>query len=513
LIERFYAKELLGFLEVSLEFDKNLIIFTGPSGAGKSVLFDALLSLFGLKDAQALTAEISINKKLGLDEIGIVEDEPNIFKLSKQRSTRYFINNQQISKKALSKFSSNFIQYLGVKNLDEFESENLIDLLDQIIIKDNSNYKDELENFKQNYQKLKEKESLYKKLLDHSSNLSDLKSLAEFEINQIRSISPKVGEYEELMTQKKELSKKEKIEELLNECSRIFEYESKVSEALVLLDEQSEIFEEAMNDIRVKFEDARGRLLELEHLDIEKLLSRIEELGDLKRKYGSIEEALEHLAKREEELKGYENIDFDLQRVKKELEELNDLVQKDAKSLSKKRSIALKTLNQRANYYLDLLHLSDLEFRQKSVELHPLGIDKIEAFLKRTPISKVSSGELNRVRLALLATKSEYIKSEGKVLILDEIDANLSGKESMSVAKVLEQLSNEYQIFAISHQPQLSSKAQMHFLVTKEGDKSSVKLLNKDERIEELSRMISGEKITKEARDFAISLLDNSMGE
>lgn len=507
MIERFYAKELLSFSEVSLEFDKNLIIFTGSSGAGKSVLFDALLSLFGIKDAQALTAEISIDKKLGLEEIGIVEDDPNIFKLSKQRSTRYFINNQQISKKALSKFSSNFIQYLGVKNLDEFESENLINLLDQIIIKDNSHYKDELENFKQNYRKLKEKESLYKKLLDKSQNLIDLKSLAEFEINQIKSISPKVGEYEELMNQKRELSKKEKIEDLLNESSKIFEYESKVSEALALLDEKSEIFEEAMNDIRVKFEDARGRLLELEHLDIEQLLSRIEELGDLKRKYGSIEEALEHLAKREEELKGYENIDFDLQKIEKELEELKESVQKDAKKLSKKRLDALKTLGERANYYLDLLHLSDLEFRQKSVELHPLGIDEIEALLKNTPISKVSSGELNRVRLALLATKSEYIKSEGKVLILDEIDANLSGKESMSVAKVLEQLSNEYQIFAISHQPQLSSKAQMHFLVTKDGDKSSVKLLNKKERIEELSRMISGEKISKEARDFAIKLL------
>jgi len=507
LIERFYAKDLLSFSEVSLEFDKNLIIFTGPSGAGKSILLNALLSLFGLKDAQASSAEASIDAYLGLEEIGIEEDEPNIFKLSKQKSTRYLINNQQISKKSLSKFSANFVQYLGVKNLDEFSNENLLNLLDFIIIKDESKYEDELENFKIKFTLLKEKEDEYQKLLQKSQNLIDLKSLAEFEISQIKSISPKEDEYEELMLQKKELSKKEKLEELLNEASKIFEFEHKVTEALNLLETQSEIFDEAMNDIRVKFEDANQRLGELEGLDIEQLLSRLEDLASLKRKYGGIKEALEHLQKRELELSSYENIDFELAKSEKELNELKKEVHSIAQKISLKRQNALLTLNERSNYYLKLLYLSDLNFSIKESPLHHLGLDEVMLSLKDTPLEKISSGELNRVRLAILATKSEYTNSNGKVLILDEIDANLSGKESMSIAKVLSQLAKQYQIFAISHQPQLSSKAQMHFLVTKNGDKSSVKLLNKDERIDELSRMISGEKITKEAKDFAISLL------
>jgi len=92
-------------------------------------------------------------------------------------------------------------------------------------------------------------------------------------------------------------------------------------------------------------------------------------------------------------------------------------------------------------------------------------------------------------------------------LILDEIDANLSGKESMSVAKVLKILSQKYQIFAISHQPQLSSQADSHFLVTKEEGVSMVKLLNKDERIVELARMVSGEEVSGEATQFAKKLL------
>ena len=507
MIENFFAKDLLTFDEVSLEFDKNLIIFTGPSGAGKSILLNALLSLFGIKDALAANASASIDRHLGLEEIGIEEDEPNIFKFTRQKSTRYFVNNQQISKKALLKFSSNFIQYLGIRDLNEFNNENLLNILDKIIIKDDKSYQNELEEFKEHFQELIAKEDELKKLIEKSKNLSDLKSLAEFEINQIKTISPQKGEYEELMIQKKELSKKEKIEELLNEASKIFDYESKVNEALNLLELQSPTFDEAMNDIRIKFEDARDRLNELEGLDIENLLSRIEDLAQLKKKYGGIEEALEQLEKKESELQSYESIDFDLQKTEDELDKLKKVINKEAKKISKKRESALKTLNQRVNHYLNLLHLDELNISKKEVDLHQLGIDKIDITLKNTPIDKVSSGELNRLRLAILAAKSEYIKSNGKVLVLDEIDANLSGKESMSVAKVLEQLAKDYQIFAISHQPQLSSKAQMHFLVKKDGEKSTIKLLNKKERIDELSRMISGDKISDEAKNFAISLL------
>ena len=96
------------------------------------------------------------------------------------------------------------------------------------------------------------------------------------------------------------------------------------------------------------------------------------------------------------------------------------------------------------------------------------------------------------------------------ILFLDEIDANLSGKESESIAKVLKELSRYYQIFAISHQPQLSTSASQHFLVYKENNISTVKELDKNERINEISRMISGENITNEAKQFATTLLKKS---
>ncbi|MBT5491899.1 sigma 54-interacting transcriptional regulator [bacterium] len=97
--------------------------------------------------------------------------------------------------------------------------------------------------------------------------------------------------------------------------------------------------------------------------------------------------------------------------------------------------------------------------------------------------------------------------AEGGILFLDEIDANLSGKESESIAKVLIDLSKTYQIFTISHQPQLSSVANQHFLVEKHDNISTIKKLSEDERVNEISRMISGEDITNEAIEFAKNLL------
>jgi DNA repair protein RecN (Recombination protein N) len=507
MIERFYLKNCLSFENESLEFDNNLIIFTGPSGAGKSILMDALLSLFGLKESFAELAEATIVKNLALESIGIEEDEPNIFKLKRDKSTRYFINNQQISKKNLTNFSKKFINYLTLRDLSEFESRNLLTLLDAIAQKDEAGYHQLLEDFNDEYKEFNENSIKLQKLREDEKKLSDLKEFALFEIKLIEDINPKVEEYDELLIQKKELSKKEKLEELLDQAEGIFTYESKVIEALSQLETDSSLFDEAMNDLRVKFEDTRERLANLNELDIDEMLDRLDKLSTLKNKYGSIEESLAYLQKKKEELQGYENISFELSDLQKRIKELEKSLKEKSSKITKARQQALKILEKRVNHYLNLLHLNDLNFDLQRVDLHSLGVDEVEVNLKDTPLSKVSSGELNRIRLALLAAKSEFIQSEGGVLILDEIDANLSGKESMSVAKVLEHLSKSYQIFAISHQPQLSSIAQMHFLVYKDGKKSKVKLLKKEERIDELSRMISGEKITKEAREFAISLL------
>jgi DNA repair protein RecN (Recombination protein N) len=151
------------------------------------------------------------------------------------------------------------------------------------------------------------------------------------------------------------------------------------------------------------------------------------------------------------------------------------------------------------------LYLKPCRLHVKPCEPYVFGAEEISAELDGTDIKKISSGEFNRLRLAFIAASNEIKRGSG-ILILDEIDSNLSGKESMSVASVLKEISKNYQIFAISHHPQLSSCANQHFLVQKQDGTSFVKELDEDGKIEELSRMISGKDITDKARDFAKSL-------
>ncbi len=507
MIERLYIKAHFSFKECELNLQDGLIAFTGPSGAGKSVLMQAILSLFGYSEANASVIEATISNEIDMSEFGIVSDEVNVFKLMKSKSTRYFVNSQNISKKNINEISKEFLSYLSVKDNGEFENERLLEFLDAICIKNDALHVEHLKDFTSKYEEYKKLSDELKILIEKEKKVEELKDFARYEITKIEEIDPKKGEDEELMILKKSLSKKEKLETALSVASLIFDYESSVVETLNLMEKDTTFFDECMNELRSQFETQKDVLGELEDINIEVMLERIEKIAGLKKRYGSIEEVLTHKEHKIKELKEYENISFEKKDLQQRYENSKEEIKKQSNQISKTRLSNLSTMNDRINYYLSLLYMPSLALELKIKSLDEHGIDEIVVNLGKVELKKISSGEYNRLRLAFLAAREEYLRSSGGVLILDEIDSNLSGKESMSVANVLEILSKKYQIFAISHQPQLSSKAKMHFLISKNEKESKVKLLNKNERIEELARMVSGEEISAKAIEFAKSLM------
>ncbi len=508
MIERFYLKNYLSFKEIDLEFEHGLILFSGASGAGKSILLDAILGIFAFKDLKASVAELSVDNKLDMDDYGIENDDPNIFRFVKSKSARYFINNNQVSKKSIKDISSKIIDYLSLKEYKEFENSRILEVLDAIISKNDKSYKDILKNYKSFFEQFKKITTELKKIEDEEKKIEELKEFAIYEIEKIEEISPKTGEYEELTATKKALSKKEKILETIQNADSLFDYEHFVNEALNLLEIDSSFFNESLNELRVHFENAREKLNELDEEEIENILNRIEKLSSLKQRYGSISETLKYLEKKKKEVKHYENIEYEKDELKQLYETLDVKCNTLADKITKNRQIALKELNKMINSYLQMLYLDDIDLSIKIKNLEIDGKDEIDINLWGIELGKISTGEFNRVRLAFLSSFNDILnKDNNGILILDEVDANLSGKESMSIAKVLEKLSNNYQIFAISHQPQLTSRANMHFLVYKKDGVSRVKELDTENaKIDELARMISGEKIGEEAIDFAKSL-------
>ena len=508
MISRFYLENYLSFNKVDLKFDKGLIVFTGPSGSGKSILMAAILALFGNTDSKASLSEVTIEELNIKDENFAIEPNDDIIiKQITQNKTRYLINNQTISKKNLKEFSSKFSSYLHLKDTSDFDSAKIISFLDYLSSKNDKSYKKLLDNYKDIYNQYIESNKKLQKLLSDEKELDDLIEFAKFEIDKISRIDPKVDEYDELKLIKTNLSKKDKIKKILDESYLFLNNSHKISSALQYLDQDSNFFDDAINEVQNIFEKFNDSIASMEDMDIEGVLDRIEQLSFLIKKYGGIEEALEYKKAKQIELDGYENISFEKaileKNVKKYLEQSEEL----AKELSSKRAATLKIFTKKINSYLKYLYLENLSISLELKTIDSTGIDSISFKLNDIELNKISSGEFNRLRLALLTARSSYELNTNGILFLDEIDANLSGKESESIAKVLSELSKHYQIFAISHQPQLSATASQHFLVTKKNNISKVELLHETEKVKEIARMISGQDITQEALEFSKKLV------
>ncbi|MBU1658379.1 AAA family ATPase [bacterium] len=510
MIERFYLKDYLSFKEAELNLACGLVVFTGPSGSGKSILMNSILSSLGASSCEASLCESSVTWELDAQEIGIENDEINVFKHIRKEKSRYFINNQSVSKKSMLDLNSNYLRHLSLKDFSDFENENLISILDNRIQNKSYDIQTLKNEYKETFLEYKAVKSELKKIDEEEKRIVELKEFASFEIKKIEDIAPKISEDTQLSEIKKELSKKEKVLENISLANTIFENEHHVFNALDSLDLNSSFFDDAMNELRNIFDNAQERFSALDDIDIEEVLNRIEELSGLKRRYGSIEEALAYKEQKKIELAEYENIEIKKGDLVKQNAMLDKKVKKMAQNLTDLRHVELKSFNDDLNKYLKELYLREAEVAMNEIEYSLYGKDEIALKLNNTELQKVSTGEFNRLRLAVLALKSEFMNKNGGVLMLDEIDANLSGEESMSVAKVLRELSKHFQIFVISHQPQLTSMGNQHFLVHKNGNDSFVSELNFENRVDEIARIISGDSISTEAKNFAKELLEAS---
>ena len=254
MLERIYIKNNLGFCESELSFGPGLSVFTGISGAGKSVLIGAILAVFGLNECEAELIEADVEHKFDMENFGLINDTPNTFRVLKERSLRYFINSQSVSKKNLSTIAGEYVKFLGAKNAGEMSSDSLLKLLDFIAAKKDAAHTQSLSELQSAFAEFSRTKKQLDEILDQERKIEELKEFARFEIEKIERVSPKIGEYEELLQIKKKLSKKDKIEELWARAQGVFELERSVIEALSLSGLDSAFFEDAMNELRLKRE-------------------------------------------------------------------------------------------------------------------------------------------------------------------------------------------------------------------------------------------------------------------
>lgn len=507
MINRVFLKNLISFDEVEVELEKGLVVLSGPSGAGKSLFMNSILSTFGYGTAEASLCEVLVSKPKKLESEAFELEEEITLKSIKKEKVRYTIDGQNISKKVLNGMFSPFVQFLSVRDKSGFESSDLLNLIDNELLAKDKSFKKLFKEYKSRYANYKIKLLQLEKIKVDEAKLLELIEFTEFEIEKITSLNPVLGEDEELLKVKQQLSRIDKVNDALESANGIFGFEESVSEIYRLLDKDDSSFSEMMNQLRADFEDIESLSEELAEVDIEAVLDRLEKISFLKSRYGSIEEAIEYAELKKKELVAYQNIEQDKSMLVSFLEmeflEMTTL----AGQISFKRKDQALALEKPLKKYLAELKLPELKFVFTSQELDTLGKDSVEVNMNGSTASKLSGGEFNRVRLALMVVALSGVK-EGGVLILDEIDANVSGDESIAIANMIAKLSSVYQIFAISHQAHLASKAKQHLLVSKVKNKSKVTLLDKKGQVAEIARIIGGEKPNEEAISFAEKLLN-----
>jgi len=506
MINRVYIKKLILFDEVDVEIEKGLVVLSGPSGAGKSLFMNTVLATFGYGITEASLCEISVQKPLNLkSEAYVLEDELTL-KVLKKEKARYYLEGQYISKKVLNGLFSPFVQFLSVRDKSGFESKNLIELIDNSLLSKDKNFKKMVKEYRKRYLNYKIKLEELEKIKQDESKLIELIEFANFEIEKIESIAPKIGEDSNLMKIKQQLSRIDKLKDSLESANEIFKVEESVNEVYRLLEKDNSFFIEFMNQLRVDFEEIELLSDALAEVDIENILDRLEKISTLKRRYGSIEEALEYARLKKEELKGYQNIEQDKSLLNSFLHmEYSELIILANRIGSDRKKHAL-VLEKSLKKYLNELKLPPITFIFSRISLDILGEDSVSINLNGSVAETLSGGEFNRVRLALMVVALSGAK-DGGVLILDEIDANVSGDESIAIANMITKLSSVYQIFAISHQAHLASKANQHLLISKIKGKSKVTILDKEGKIDEIARIVAGEKMNPEALSFAKKLL------
>jgi len=297
---------------------------------------------------------------------------------------------------------------------------------------------------------------------------------------------------------------------------------------------------EMIRTARINLEEAARTLsayaqkVEADPRRLEQVEARIQELNQLKRKYGgSLASVIATLERSRIEITELEGVTESKAQAQRDLTEALDGLTERAVQLAAHRKQAagdlkrrmeaeLKTLGMRAPVFeprLDVLNREEGTFAHREIALGPAGADTVEYYIAPNlgqpamPLARIASGgELSRVMLALKRLEAQ--RRGIATMIFDEVDAGIGGAVATVVGRKLKQLAKFHQILCVTHLPQIAAFADRHFVVEKEerrrSTRSSVTLLDGEHRAHEIARMLGGEASSDKFLRAAKELLERT---
>lgn len=538
--------------ELEIHFSDGLTVLSGETGSGKSIIIDAIGQLIGMRassdfvrhgekkaiiegifDIDNSKEAISVLNELDID---IDEDfllvKREIFSSGKSICR---INNQIVTLQDLRKVMQELLDIHGQHETQTLLKQKYhLKLLDDYAENQYSRVKEQYET---TFNEYKEKKKELEELQSADQALLQRLDLMKFQFEELQEASLKEGEITQLESDIKRIQNSEKLSLALNNAhvtltdehaitDRLYELSNHLQTIDDIIPGRFKKLKEDIDQFYYTFEDAKHELYdemsntEFDEQLLNELESRMNLLNNLKRKYGkTIDELITYQSKLESEIAKIENYEESTSQLKEEIDLLYEKVIKYGQSLSKERRIVARTLRDHIVAEIQNLQMKDanLEISFQPLETPTIeGIEFVEFLIspnKGEPLKSLnkiaSGGELSRIMLAL---KSIFVESRGQTAILfDEVDSGVSGQAAQKMAEKMRDIAKYIQVICISHLPQVASMSDHHLLISKmsKNDRTTtqVKELKKEDKIDEIARMISGASVTELTRENAREMI------
>jgi len=538
--------------ELEIHFSDGLTVLSGETGSGKSIIIDAIGQLIGMRassdfvrhgekkaiiegifDIDNSKEAISVLNELDID---IDEDfllvKREIFSSGKSICR---INNQIVTLQDLRKVMQELLDIHGQHETQTLLKQKYhLKLLDDYAENQYSRVKEQYET---TFNEYKEKKKELEELQSADQALLQRLDLMKFQFEELQEASLKEGEITQLESDIKRIQNSEKLSLALNNAhvtltdehaitDRLYELSNHLQTIDDIIPGRFKKLKEDIDQFYYTLEDAKHELYdemsntEFDEQLLNELESRMNLLNNLKRKYGkTIDELITYQSKLESEIAKIENYEESTSQLKEEIDLLYEKVIKYGQSLSKERRIVARTLRGHIVAEIQNLQMKDanLEISFQPLETPTIeGIEFVEFLIspnKGEPLKSLnkiaSGGELSRIMLAL---KSIFVESRGQTAILfDEVDSGVSGQAAQKMAEKMRDIAKYIQVICISHLPQVASMSDHYLLISKmsKNDRTTtqVKELKKEDKIDEIARMISGASVTELTRENAREMI------
>ena len=549
MLEVLHIENIAVVKKIDIELSAGLTVLTGETGAGKSIIVDSLNLISGARadkelirsgesraEVSALFSSLDNETVEKIRELGFECDDGSVLisrALSATSSTAR-VNGAPITLSMLKRLSSLLFGIHGQNdNALLSEPKNHLNILDTY-----AGNNDLRVDYAERYQRVFDLRKKLQALSDDLREQTRLQEVLRFQISDIDSVKLKNGEEEELQALVMRLRGLEKINKSCSLVTRALEGGKSmgaiylVDRAAAALESVCEALPEAdalaarLSEVKYELEDIAATVSSLCEIDgdptvmLDKAESRLDAILKLKRKYGStVEEIITFRDDAKAKLEFIENADDIRVDIENELKEAESEARKAASALTESRRRAAHGLTKKVCESLAFLDMPKVRFE---ASLEPLddfsrsGCDYVEFLISANPgepplpMAKIASGgELARIMLSL---KNEINICDGiDTVVFDEIDTGISGKTSRKVGMKLKEIGRSAQVICVTHSAQIASLAHNHLFVSKAENngrtESAVRVLNQDERVGEIARILGGIEITRAQREAAEELL------